>query len=502
LAAPIRSGRSRAARAALAVALGLGTALGLGAALAWWALAPPAPLALPPRGLVLEDVTLVNPGGARLAHRTLRVEGSTIAAIEAAGGGAAAGPWRAAFVVPGLVDMHVHFPPPTGLGQTELFALLFLAHGVTSVRDAGDADGTATAPARDGVREGRFPGPRVFACGPFVDGPEPLWPNSIVVRDAGEAAAAVERIAGAGFDCVKVYDGLEPAALAAVKAEAARHGLPVIGHVPRRVSWEEARLDDVQHLTGFGRIDGDLRPFPEPLGPWRDLDDAALAEIARRSAALGIAHTPTLVTGARLRATRDLAAAQRAPDALLLPRLYRDVVWTPSGSPLLARFGPAEYAILEVAGERSRRLVGLMQRAGVRLHAGSDTLNPFLVPGAALHGELRELIAAGLTPEEAWVAATRAPGEMLARRGLPGLGTLAPGAPADLLVFRDDPTRDLAALGALEAVVADGRLYPRAVLERELARRRAYAGGWLFDRISVSVARRMLARLFDDPPAH
>ncbi len=468
--------------------------LALGAGL-WWALAPPALLALPERGALLEDVTIVNPGAGRLERRTVRIEGARIAAIEEARG---AGPYAGRTVLPGLVDMHVHFPPPTGLGQTELFAFLFLYHGVTTVRDAGDVDGTATAPARDGVREGRFPGPRVFACGPFLDGPEPLWPNTIVARDAGEARAAVERIAAAGLDCVKVYDRLPAEALRAAREEAAKRGLPVIGHVPRAVSYLEARLDDVQHLTGAVREEADSRPFPEVLAPWRAVSDAALREVARRSAELGIANTPTLVVGERIAGTRDPAASRGAASARLLPRLYRDVIWSPEGSRVLRDLDAADYALLEAAHVRERRLVKELQAAGAVLHTGSDTLNPFVVAGESLHRELALFVEAGLTAEQAWVAATRASGAFLGRERLPGLGSVAPGAPADLLVFRDDPTRDLAALATLEAVVADGRLYPRAALDAQLARYRAYADGWLFDRLSVAVTKRMLARLFEE----
>jgi hypothetical protein len=477
----------RASRLLIAL---VGALLAIGAAL-WWALAPPALLALPERGAVLADVSVVNPGGNRAEHRTVRIEGPLIAAIEdAAGGGAYAG----RTVLPGLVDMHVHFPPPTGLGQTELFAFLFLYHGVTSVRDAGDVDGTATAPAREGVRAGRFPGPRVFACGYFVDGPEPLWPNSLVVRDAAEARAAVARIAAEGFDCVKVYDRLPADALAAAKEEAARLHLPVIGHVPRAVSYFDARLDDVQHLTGIGRADGDMRPFPEVLEPWRTLSDGAIRDLARRIAALGVANTPTLVALERMLGTRDLAAAQRSPAARLLPRLYRDVIWADGGA-RRRPFTAADYDLLAVVLAGERKLVKALRDEGAVLHAGSDVLNPFVVPGESLQRELALLVEAGHTPEEAWVAATRAPGAFLGREALPGLGTLAPGAPADLLVFRDDPTRDLAALATLEAVVADGRLYPREALEAQLERYRRYADGWLFDRVSVAATRRVLARL-------
>ena len=93
-------------------------------ALAIWAIVrPPAPLALPEPGAVLEGVTLVEPGGFRRASVRLVVEGSSIERIEDAPPDAA-GPFAGTFVLPGLVDMHVHFPPPTLPGQTALFAFL------------------------------------------------------------------------------------------------------------------------------------------------------------------------------------------------------------------------------------------------------------------------------------------------------------------------------------------------------------------------------------------
>jgi len=481
----------------LRILLVLAAILAAGALYTWRSLVPPAPLALPPRGAVLEDVTVVNPGADRAQHRTVKVEGEAIASIEAAPPNPTS-PWVGYTVLPGLVDMHVHFPPPTGLGQTELFAFLFLLHGVTTVRDAGDVDGTATAPARDGVRLGRFPGPRVFACGPFVDGPSPLWPNSRVVHDAAEARAAVAKIAEEGFDCVKAYDRLSADALVGLKEEAAKHGLPVIGHVPWAVAYLDARYDDVQHLTGIGANPGDTRPFPARLDV--EKSEAEIDELVRRTVELGIANTPTLVTMERIRSTRDYAAARRSAGALLVPRLYRDAVWSPTGSRLLGSLTPADYDLLDRVSERSRRLVGKLHRAGAELHTGSDVLNPFVVPGESLWRELALFVESGLTPEEAWKAGTRTSAGFLGKTKLPALGTLAPGAPADLLVFREDPTHDLAKLATLEAVVADGRLYTREMLDDQLARYRRYADGWLFDRVSVAVTQRLLARLAASQP--
>lgn len=95
-------------------------------------------------------------------------------------------------------------------------------------------------------------------------------------------------------------------------------------------------------------------------------------------------------------------------------------------------------------------------------------------------------VRAGLTPEEAWAAATTTAGASLRQ---PGLGTLREGAPADLLILDRDPTRDLAALSTLRAVIADGRLYSRETLEAALAAQRRHFDGPVFARTAAWTAR-------------
>jgi imidazolonepropionase-like amidohydrolase len=113
-------------------------------------------------------------------------------------------------------------------------------------------------------------------------------------------------------------------------------------------------------------------------------------------------------------------------------------------------------------------------------------MNPFVVPGVSLHEELSHLVAAGFTPEQALASATLVPGGFLA----PSLGAgIRVGAPADLAVFRRDPTADLDDLATLEAVVADGRLYPKAALDATLARSKAEFDGPLADRIGMILAQ-------------
>jgi hypothetical protein len=459
----------------------------------WRAVTPPSPLALPEQGVALADVTLVQPGEGRQPHRSLAVEGGAIAQIGPATGD---DEFAGFFALPGLIDMHVHFPPAGLPGQSELFSFLFLYHGVTTVRDAADADGTATAPARDGVREGRFPGPRIFACGPLVDGDEPKWANSLRLTDPAQAEPTVAKLAADGFDCVKVYNSLEANVLAAIREAAQRHGLPVIGHVPRRVPFEEARLDDAQHLIGALEPTDPPLPFPKNLVGWRSFTPERARFVTGISLAYDVAHTPTLVTFDRLGAMRDYERLRQSDEAKLLPRVYRDVVWSPSeGLPMLRTRTQDDYQAFADGVRGGQALVARMHAAGVRIHAGTDTQIPFLVPGAALYRELQLLSEAGLGPDAAVAAASTVPGRSLA---VPGLGRIERGAPADILLFREDPTLDLAHLETLEAVIADGRLYRRAELEEQLERYRRHHDSPIFDAVSVALARRVMANLFSE----
>jgi hypothetical protein len=477
-------------RTALRLGVGIVAVLALAGAAVWWILRPPAPLALPGRGATLDGVTLIEPGRSRSEARRLVVEGDRIASIQASRG--EPGPYAGHFVTPGLNDLHVHFPPSSLPGQAELFAFQMLRHGITGVRDAGDVDGTASEPARRGVAEERFPGPRIVACGLFVDGEPPLWKNSLVARTPDEGRQAVETLAARGYDCVKAYNELDAPTLAAVREAAHAKGLPVIGHVPRRVAYEEARLDDAQHMIGIPppSDDASLR-FPFVLRQWELLDDARLDRLIAASVALGIASTPTLITIDRLIGLEDYARMQREPDAALLPRFYRDVVWSPNGSVSPAgQMQPGDFAMVRRAFAIMKRTVKRLYEGGARVHSGTDTLIAFVVPGASLHRELRLYADAGLTPEQALAISMI---DSAAPLGVEGLGSLRAGAPAELLVFRDDPTRSLDALDSLVAVIRDGRLYALEALDAQFARYRAHYDGAAYDAVVTPLVRRVVA---------
>jgi imidazolonepropionase-like amidohydrolase len=464
-----------------ATILGVGLIIALGAL--WFEIRPPQ-LDVPPPSITLHDVVIVNPGQERRAVSRIDVRAGRIAWLGAGGiapRGGVEDPDRpfapdvqryaGDFVLPGLIDMHVHQPPATPLGDVELAALLFLRYGVTAVRDTGSFDGNILN-ERQQIRDGDFPGPRVFACGPILDGDPPFWPGSRLVHDAAEGRRVVAELAAARVDCIKVYEHMSRDALEGIEEAAHEYGLPVIGHVPDAVPFAEANLADVQHLTGI-------------LGQGGELTAERIRSVVAISAAQHIAHTPTLVFLDRVTQIADYGRELADPTARLMPRYYREVLWNPQYDARLRGLSAGDVEALRENLRGAKRIVKALYDAGVEIHVGTDAMNPFVVPGASLQDEMWELVDAGLTPEQVWVAATRTAGKAL---GQPLLGTIQLGAPADLLVFRADPTTDLNALQTLEAVIAAGRLYPREVLEQAVARWQEHLGDPVYDQISMWLA--------------
>jgi imidazolonepropionase-like amidohydrolase len=482
----------------LRIAIGVVALLLLAVVVLWVELQPPPPLQASATTFRLADVTAVIPGVARWEHSTVSVRDGRIEKIELRRPEppeeGSPSPYRGGFVLPGLIDLHTHLPPSNRLQVTPYFSLLYLAFGVTSIREVGDLDGTAVPAARQGIESARFPGPRIFACGPYVAGGAPRWPNTVVLRSPEEADAVVSELKEAGFDCVKAYDDLTFEQIRALVAAGKKHDLPVIGHVPTSLAYERSGVPEVQHFLGVpepASLDRDH--LLERLSNWEDVDDARLDRIVDATLALHIVNTPTLVFTQQLLLYEDYEATSRDPTLSLMPRMYRDGVWHPvHGLPYYRGLSSNDFSRLRDALAKKKKLLRLLHRAGARLQMGTDTPAPFVVPGASLQLEMQIFHEAGMTPEEVWAIATWKAGRAL---GEPLLGSLQAGAPADLLVFREDPTRDLRAMDTLEAVVVQGHLYPKETLDAKVEAYQRHFEGAIVAPVSVLAARMLLPRM-------
>jgi imidazolonepropionase-like amidohydrolase len=408
--------------------------------------------AAPTSTLAIRDVTLWDGTGAPPStHSTVIVRGDRIVEVGPADQVAipeesAVVDGRGFFLMPGLVDMHVHALWDSSVPSA--FLPLFVANGVTTVRDMGGVL-ALLGPTRSALADGSLLGPRLIAAGAILDGPAPVHAEiSIAVGTPEAAVAAIESVAAAGADLVKVYTLLPAAAFDAVVAEAGRRGLPVSGHVPYEAGpLAAAGMRTVEHL--MSEVGGYCeRARPEECDP-------VLAAFREH----GTFQVPTLVLQGQSEPA-DLCGDHRLeglPTAVL-------AYWFDGAD------GPPDCDPASTTGDLFRPdlppeawILPMLREAGIPILVGTDTGVPFSFPGWRLHDELELLVEAGLPAPAALLAATRDPARALDLGD--EIGTIRPGLAADLLLLRADPLADIENTRRIEAVVLRGRLLERAELD-------------------------------------
>ena len=427
------------------------------------------------------------------------VRGGTIVAVGP--DVAVARAWRAGrtvdgagrFLIPGLWDMHVHFGGgPALIEENKALLPLYVAHGITTVRDAsGDLPEAVLAWRRE-IAEGSLFGPTLLSSGPKIEGIKPVWKGTIEVGSEADVDAALIRLKALGVDFVKITDStLEPRLFLYAVARAKALGLRTSGHIPMALTVAQATdagLSSIEHLDyafkagvkdeaaiaaafAAGRIDRAEASRRIDTG----FDTATAMATYRRFAAQGVAVTPTL-NGSRILAWLDSDTHADDPYlAYIGPGLRATYRWRIERA---AQADAAAVAARHAHFDHMAAVLPMLVEAGVPIMAGTDAgfLNSFNYPGIGLHDELRLFVAKGLSPAQALVAATRAGPAWFGT--LDRYGAVAPGKAADLVLLDRNPLDDIEATRAIDTVILRGAVYDRAALDRMLADTRAEVAAW------------------------
>jgi hypothetical protein len=357
---------------------------------------------------------------------------------------------RGKYLIPGLWDLHVH---PGRLAP--LLYPLLVAHGVTGIRDPGSPVplDTLLRWRREILAGTRVGPPRQLLSGQSIAGgfarAEPCKRGSnadssyqTCVNDSADARRYVDSLKAAGADMLKPRE-LTPEMYYVIAAEARRVGIPFGGHA-ERVNLIEAAD------SGAVLVDHRVGPPSCPRKVRRDGsywggDFGQCEEDAKHFRRTGTWFVPTL-------------AVQGGPLVERLANRAREF-W--AGAPVSHNWLRDSLGF----GVDSFGYMAIAERVGQLLLAGTDggmDRDGTIPPGISLHAELAMYVAEGMTP-----LATLNPAKFL--HGTDSLGTVAPGKLADLVLLDADPLADIRNTTAIRAVVANGRYFDRAALDRVLA---------------------------------
>lgn len=436
--------------------------------------------AFPSKPLVLTHVSIVNVRNGNIARdMSVVIENSHIQEITKSGGQK----WprdsqvvdgEGRFLIPGLWDMHVHTAFGDWLpGGPEVSLPLFIANGVTGVRDMG-GDLVQLKQWRSLIESGELIGPRMVVSGPMIDGAPPRFPASVPVGTPEQARRAVIDLKSQGADFIKVQSLIPHDAYLAVADESRKQNITFVGHVPDAVRALEAIAagqKSVEHFTGIfeGCSSQEQQMLTGPKGPRRVLESYDERKATALISALAKAHVwqvPTLIweQGQWLIDDVDLS---KSPGAKYAPAGWRQKTWKMFAEAILKELDTDPVTYRRQFVEKERAMTRRMYAAGVPFMAGTDTAaGVYVMPGFSLHQELELFVKSGLTPLQALQTATFNPAIFLGRSQ--DLGTVEKGKFADLVLLTANPLQDIRNTQNIEAVVANGRYFGRKDLDQIL----------------------------------
>jgi len=320
--------------------------------------------------------------------------------------------------MPGLWDTHVHFGGgPALVEENKQLLGLYLAHGITTVRDcAGDLSDTVLD-WRDMINQGKLVGPTILASGPKLEGYKPLWKGTIEVGTPEEVSKALDYLQSRSVDFVKITENtMKPEIFLEAVRQARARGMQTSGHLPVQLTLDQvmqAGLGSIEHQSYALRgatpreaeltaqvAAGKLTGREAMRASLESFDEATARATFRRMAAAGMSITPTLV-GSQVTAYLDQDDHANDPYLKYIGKgLRKTYEWRVQRA---AKDDAAAIAYRHASYEKAASLLPLLQQEGVNIIAGTDAgfLNSFDYPGQGLHDELGIFVKYGLTPQQA-----------------------------------------------------------------------------------------------------
>lgn len=373
------------------------------------------------------------------------------------------------YLVPGLSEMHAHLPSgkgssPFGLEDT---LSLFLANGITTIRNV--IGSPAHLEVRQSIQDGEVLGPRLITAGSPLD----AGLGYHTVDGTTDAREQVREQASAGYDLLKILEGLGTEEMQAIAEAAAAADIEFSGHVPSDISIEEAvnlGYGTIEHLDGY-MLDM-ANPDAELDGPaglfgfrWAHaIEDKRLEQAVEVTAESGVWNVPTESLAYNLFEAPIKELENERPELRYVPDGVRSA-WASQVKGMRQNMMEDPDEGIEYMQAR-RTLLESLRKAGARFLLGSDAPQWFNVPGFSIHREISRLEEAGFSNCSILRMGTRNVAEYLGIQDK--AGEVKKGYVADLVLVEGNPLEKLENLRSPSGVFVRGEWIDSATIEQRL----------------------------------
>ncbi|WP_019027990.1 amidohydrolase family protein [Colwellia piezophila] len=386
------------------------------------------------------------------------------------------------YVIPGLWDMHVHFEGKSLIQDNEALFPVYIALGITTVRDSASDLGEEVLEWRSQIAQGKLLGPQIYTAGRKLEGIDSIWKGDLEIGTTAELNKALDLLDSKNVDFVKMTANTLKTDLFIEGIKAAKErGYKVSAHIPQKATVYDivdAGVSSIEHASYLLRLgipneaeliaqvnNGEIKSSQARKQYVNNFDQALANKRYQYLAKKGVAITPTLIGGKQLAYLDEDDHSEDDFKKYLTSEFMSHYEWRIKrmGNLTAEQWKEKKYKYQLIASQ-----IPYLQEAGVLVMAGSDSaaLNTLVYPAMALHEELILFQDAGMQPLNILQTATINGAKFMGVKE--HTASISVNKEADLVILNSNPLENIKATQDIFAVVNNGELYERKDLDRML----------------------------------
>lgn len=385
------------------------------------------------------------------------------------------------YIIPGLWDMHIHIEGQDLAEDNKALFPVFIAHGITTVRDAASDLGLQVLKWRDEINQGKLLGPTIYTAGRKLEGLNSIWKGDLEIENEAQLTQMLNYLDSLKVDFVKITENtLKGDLFLKSVIEAKKRGYLVTGHVPYDLTINDLsnegfsaiehasyllRLGNDEITTKKGILDGTLTKAQAEKDFLLNFDQEKAIKAYSELAKKNVAVCPTLIGGKQLAYLDENNHKNDDFQKYLTKRFMSNYQWRIDR---MANDTPEQKQQRKDRYQLIAKQLPFVQNAGMLIIAGSDcaALNTFVYPAASLIEELGLFQKSGMTPLDILQSATMNGAKFMGK--FDKTGSIDVGKIADLVFLDENPLKDIQAVNKTSGVFTKGRYFDKKALNEML----------------------------------